>query len=249
MSIREALTAALSDPILTSASNRSRVAVAEARVLVQKLDNSEFSTFLEDFSKSHFDVLKRVCLTAERCSTTKAVSKQKLWEEFHRVRLTTLDDLWEAFLSKLKSNLHSLVRQYVNERILKSLIMSITECGNAAQPAPPSAPSVAVALSSEEENIIRYAAGYVPYSLLKKYGRYTVADKSLFISCLKRLAANDGCEVEGQDPCFLDYTTTWVRSVTRGGLFQVNDVAYTLFREIEKATRQSLTGVLASRQR
>ena len=226
MSIREALTAALSDPILTSASNRSRAAVAEARVLVQKLDNSEFSTFLEDFSKSHFDVLKRVCLTAGRCSTTKAVSKQKLLEEFHRVRLTTLDDLWEAFLSKLKSNLHSLVRQYVNERILKSLIMSITECGNAAQPAPPSAPSVAVALS-EEENIIRYAAGYVPYSLLKKYKRYTVADKSLFISCLKRLAANDGCEVEGQDPSFLDYTTTWVRSVTRGGLFQVNDVAYT----------------------
>ena len=44
---------------------------------------------------------------------------------------------------------------------------------------------------------------------------------------------------------FLDYTTTSVRSVTRGGLFQVNDVAYTLFREIEKATRQSLTGVLA----
>ena len=127
-----------------------------------------FRLFLEDFSKSHFDALKRVCLTAERCSTTKAFSRQKLWEEFQRVRLTTLDDLWEAFLSKLKSNLHSLVRQYVNERILKSLIMSITECGNAAQPAPPSAPSVAVALSSEEENIIRYAAGYVPYSLLKK---------------------------------------------------------------------------------
>ena len=39
--------------------------------------------------------------------------------------------------------------------------------------------------------------------------------------------------VDGEGTTWLDYTTEWVSKVNRGGLFEINDRASLLFREIE----------------
>ena len=46
--------------------------------------------------------------------------------------------------------------------------------------------------------------------------------------------------VQGEDSDFLEYTCAWMTQVNRGGLFELNDTAYCLFKEIELETRISL---------
>ena len=98
-------------------------------------------------------------------------------------------------------------------------------------------------MTREEENIVRCASGYVPYSLMKKYEKNekNVTEKSAsFVECLSSMAIN------GEEGSFLEYTTEWVSEVNRGGLFEVNDTIFALFQEIELCIRDKLTSVLAS---
>jgi len=44
-----------------------------------------------------------------------------------------------------------------------------------------------------------------------------------------------------ETPSFLEYTSKWVKLVNRGGLFEVNDDTYCLFREIQIAMQYKLT--------
>ena len=46
--------------------------------------------------------------------------------------------------------------------------------------------------------------------------------------------------VIGNESSFYAYTTEWIKSVDRGGLFSVNDACFRLFRSIECVTQLSL---------
>ena len=47
------------------------------------------------------------------------------------------------------------------------------------------------------------------------------------MECLSTMAVN------GDESSFLSYTLEWNRTVNRGGLFEVNDETYRLFKQIE----------------
>ena len=57
-------------------------------------------------------------------------------------------------------------------------------------------------------------------------------DTVCFTECLSSLAV-DG----GDESSLLEYTTKWTN---RGGLFEINDTAFTLFKEIELIVRKHL---------
>ncbi len=88
-------------------------------------------------------------------------------------------------------------------------------------------------LTSDEENILRYVAGYIPFKLLNRYEN-DISLSDGIIECLSAMAVN------GEDGSLLEYTTKWIGLVNRGGLFEVNDTAYTFFREIETKIRKKL---------
>ena len=62
-------------------------------------------------------------------------------------------------------------------------------------------------LSEAEENIMRYAAGYISMSLLKKYEKESSEKAVEYIECLSRMAVN------GDECSFLAYTQEWSRAV------------------------------------
>ena len=68
-------------------------------------------------------------------------------------------------------------------------------------------------------------------------GLSTSKNESL-TSCLLRIA------VTGNEASFLEYSCEWVKLVSRGGLFEVNDAGYLLFRTIEISTRERLALIL-----
>ena len=64
-----------------------------------------------------------------------------------------------------------------------------------------------VVLTKEEENVNRYAAGYVPFSLIKRYTKRSSEKASIFIECLSGMA------VKGNDESFLKYLIGLIQSV------------------------------------
>ena len=74
--------------------------------------------------------------------------------------------LWQTFLQELELTVDPLIQQLVSKTLMDTIIMSAVEGESELSSAP--APFVS-RLTDEEENIIRYAAGYVPFALLKKH--------------------------------------------------------------------------------
>ena len=68
-------------------------------------------------------------------------------------------DLWKQLLISLEEDLDPLVQQYVNQKLYEDI-----KCNFCSYPSPTSKNS---SLTPEEENIIRYASGYVPMVLMK----------------------------------------------------------------------------------
>ena len=86
-------------------------------------------------------------------------------------------------------------------------------------------------LSEDELNAMRYAGGYVPHSLLKRFEKRKGKKYDQFIECLGDMA------VESEHSDFLNYTKDWIGKVNRGGLLPLNDMTYCFFVAIEKVVR------------
>ena len=86
-------------------------------------------------------------------------------------------------------------------------------------------------LSGDELNALRYAAGFVSHSLLKRFEKRKGEKFSRFITCL-------GVVGEGSD--IRSYTTKWFDLINRGGLFPLNDNSFSLFVAIEKVVKTVL---------
>ena len=78
--------------------------------------------------------------------------------------MSTLSNLWKAFLIEIGIELPAIVQQFANEKILKSLLQSMSEESDHVI----SFSRRKKILSSEGENVIRYVTGFVFFSMLKK---------------------------------------------------------------------------------
>ena len=109
------------------------------------------------------------------------------------------------------------MQQYVNQELFSNMIKShCSSCSTLA--------TKTVSMTREAENIVRYASGYVPYSLMKKHETSVQERSASFVECLSSMA------VSGEEESFVEYTREWSSRVNRGGLF---DTSYALFREID----------------
>ena len=120
--------------------------------------------------------------------------------------------------------------QYVNQRLHAKIIKSHLSESSQSIPSNSDVPE----LTTDEESIIRYAAGYVPFKLLKKYENDSSDLAISAVECLSGMAIN------GEESSLLEYTTRWTSLVNRGGLFEINDATYMLFRDIEMIVRTYL---------
>ena len=127
-------------------------------------------------------------------------------------------------------NLDTLVCQTVNQKLFEEIIKGRFD----VQPRKSSQAS----LTHDEECVVRYASGYIPFVLMKKHEKNTSEASVAIIECLGSMAVN------GDDSDFLQYTKNWLEKVNKGGLFEVNDLAYQLFKEIELNIQDKLLNQL-----
>ena len=89
--------------------------------------------------------------------------------------------------------------------------------------------------TEDEENVIRYACGYVGMKLYNRFMKQKSNKAGIFVEIV------DQMYVDGPESSLLEYSRMWVERVNRGGLFDVSDEAYLLFYAIEEAVIEKLT--------
>ena len=169
--VRGCLSSVLTDSTFSGRSQRGKEALEQVKCLLSKISEGNNIDAYDEFAKL-MDALERVYASASSTCTGKIMLKERLWRQFHAVRLTKLCEIWTSFLATLKSNLDPLVQQYarVNQELFSSTIKS--HCGSY-----PTLSMKVASMTSEEENIVCCASGYVPYSLMKRYEKH-VTEKS-----------------------------------------------------------------------
>ncbi len=230
--VRSVLCSFLTDQDCLEGVERFKGLREEVRQFVQMIamDDTRLSLF-DDFASSLMKMLEKCffsCITEDACRS-KYVQREKVWAAFHRLRLQEAVKLWQDLFCHGFPRLSPVVYQQVNQKLYSDLINChlSTKIDNNTVAVP--------ALTSDEANILRYAAGYVPFKLLNQYEKSLASESTVgIIECLAAMAVN------GEESTVLEYTRKWIDLVNRGGLFEINDTAFDFFKEIEMKVRKKL---------
>jgi len=192
---------------------------------------------MDAFDKFNEDLVMSLKNILDNSREYKSIStkREKLWCEFHCIRLHTLPAIWKHCYRALDIPHNQLVAQTVNLKLFESLLRAYfaKNSDSKAMMTTPT-PSSTTSFSDDELNVLRYVAVYVPYSLLKRHER-NHQTKPAVLECLGNMA------VAGDDSDIHNYTTKWIEIVNREGLFPVNDKSFQLFIAIESTVVQTLS--------
>lgn len=145
------------DSPFSGLSDRSRESMKQAKNPIDQMSNEDNLDCFDEFSQKLMESLEQTYTSAAGCASN---SKEQIWQQFHITRLTTLCDIWKTFLDAVKCEVDPLVQQHVNQELYSSIIKSRCGCHNTAA-------AKAASMSTEGENIVGYAAGYVRFTLQK----------------------------------------------------------------------------------
>ncbi len=160
------------------------------------------------------------------------LAKVRAHRDFHQARLEFLPDLWHTLTTSIgladiePINLQAVCRELFQHCMGEFFVLL------EAKEAPSTRTDVE--LSADEENVVRYASGYVGMKLMKQLRMVKGSKAAQYRECLSHMAKT------GEDSSFYAYTTKWIDTVNRGGLFEVNDGTYNFFKAVEVKTRQLL---------
>ena len=193
-----------------------------------------FDTFSSNLVKELEKCFFSACVS-DAPFRSKHVKREKVWTAFSRLRINKLKNMWcDLFLrdigdGKTLPKLSPLVYQSINQKLYSDIINCHLETK-----LPASTSCEASPLTVDEENIVRYVAGYVPFKLISKYEKSKAAESVNIIECLSAMAVN------GEEVDAMEYTSKWIDLVNRGGLFEINDTTFTFFKEMERNVHRQL---------
>ena len=183
----------------------------------------------------------RLCIVLDEGSRIRnfCVMREGAQKAFHALRTGKLLHLWNDFMAEqgLLSYDHFLP-ETVSQMIFDDTLSSAASSSSQISVTEPQASKT---LTGDKENAIRFASGFVPHHLLKRYRKDASKEGQATRQCLQGMAGKDQAEFLSDHHLaytFYDYTTVWLEKVDRGNLFEVSDAAYQLFLAIELELRE-----------
>ena len=207
---------------------RSKEAKQQVKEFIEAVTIESNQLVFDDFASKMIQAMERCFSSCSSTCRSKSVKREKIWTAFHRMRMTELAQTWLDLFEHGFPKLPSLAYQTINRMLFSDYLKCHLDLASTTN-------TVNLDLSVDEENILRYAAGFVPFKLLKKYEDKCSNSSDLsIIECLSSMAVN------GEESDFLSYTTKWSLLIDRGGLFEINDSTFMFFKAIEVEVRTKL---------
>ena len=177
--VRSALSYILTDdPTFAGTSKRCQKCLEQVTTLLDRITEDKYCDLFHDFSSQ---LLIHLQSLLQKGSST--VKREELWSIFHQKRTNGITRIWKTFLQSIQLDLDPLVYQSVTQLLYKDNIRTQFASGHTAT----TKKSACISLTHEEECIIRYAAGYVPFALLKKYEKSSLGSAVQCIECLTNI--------------------------------------------------------------
>ena len=212
-----------------------------SKQLLQMQKDKGFIDTCEKFVFHIFNMIKRY-------NMSKDTEQEKFWSAFHlfNVKLEA-NKLWFDFMCEKFSQqmYHSATFKSLIFFVSRQIVLAIISIQNTLNNQKP-ATMDELKLTDDEQQIIRYVAGYVVFSLKNKYNKikYTtkspksrqVADASLTLLNSLVITSDENLRCK----TFLEFTNKWIELVNRGGLIRVSDDMFIFIRRIENIARQTL---------
>ena len=160
------------------------------------------------------DLLRHIssCIVASGKSVD--AIREKSYRRFHQKRISELPELWDDFHATLHlPRPDPLWTQSANRLLFNRALVSCVkrDAEQISRPTVAAASSTSGSLGADEENIIRYMAGYIPFKLLKEYKKKDTETAAKIVDCLSEMAQL------GPEDDFFAYTQEWTKAISRGG--------------------------------
>jgi hypothetical protein len=149
--------------------------------------------------------------TCFKPSRSLRVRKEKMWQEFHELRTShPFLQEWDKFLkmSVCGDPLPTLF-QFVTNSVFKKLIKNKYAASGTVEDQEHSS------LTWEEENALRYVAGYVCRKVQGNIKKSSLEEKEDIMFLIMELSGDETCDAVGAE--------LWTNGIDRGGLWHVND--------------------------
>lgn len=232
--LKTAINAVLGDKY-TIASSRRVVDLKElGKTLLGAIDKESLAiqTLSAELSCALRDILQTT--VKYRSLETK---RGNLWAAFHQLSISQIPKIWNKCFVSLEIQVKdTLLQQSVSQKLFEMLLVENISQTSMNSDHSTSKRSDHDQFGKDELNVLRYACGYVPHTLLKRYEKRSDCKYANFIECLRYMAVQ--CDQTDHD--MLQYTKEWMDKVDRGGLFPLNDSTYLFFLSIEKVVRHVL---------
>ena len=153
------------------------------------------------FGRFSVDLVSLLGSALERSGpATLSQGRESLWVNFCKLRAKRLPTLWKTFLTEIccdSAAKEPLFMELVNESLLENLtkeMYAVPQCS----------PTCTMNLSKDEEDIIRYACGYVGMKLYNRFVKQPGEKAAAFVECIDHMRA------EGPTSSLQEYTREWV---------------------------------------
>ena len=186
------------------------------------------------FTKELHETLKSIMETSQ--PSTMAKLRENMWTQYARVRANMLPPLWKKFLSSIGCEEccgEPLLMELINESIVDCFIEENFPQFETSRATP------IIDITKDEENILRYACGYIAIKLKERFLKVKGRKATQFVECLNKMRHME-LDTDTPTTSFLAYTQEWIKKINRGGLFVTSDEAYRFFITLEQATRRKL---------
>ena len=161
------------------------------------------------------------------------VSREKMWGAYHCIRTSpSFACLWREFLQQAKIQVLPIFYQSLTDTLFQKRIEVYFPISCSSQQVGEEETEGTV-LTFEEENAIRYAAGYVLRAVRKKISNSSKQEKEQLVEAIDGLLSDDDVEDN-------DLSSSWVAVVDRGGLLHISDDLYRVFYAMELEIRKHL---------
>ena len=183
----------------------AKAAVETAEKLLEWCSQTENN---EAFGQFTLDLLEELETCFKSCCRSLQRRREKMWNQLIRIRTSPeFRAKWSTFLSSSISVTASpIFYEFVVDSAFNTLLKKHHKIDM------PEEDSIEVSLDYEEKNSLRYTAGFVTRSLIKKLKRSNNPQKDHLITCLQEINTTE--EIPGDTK---DESEDWIDILDRGG--------------------------------